>query len=166
MFSNEYRFILQSNSRRTFIRRVPDIRYNHKNINHRQRFCGAGLILWDGEIILGSRTDLHVQMTAMADEIYQDGILENHVRSFRSARGEEFCVYGCQCLSSPWKHRKRMLSIVGYHPYVLASILTRLESIRNMLDMLSQRVAALQPLPTCLTELRSALLDEGRNSER
>ncbi|GFY21342.1 uncharacterized protein TNCV_3993861 [Trichonephila clavipes] len=55
-----------------------------------------------------------------------------------------------------------MPSIGGYHPYGLASIITRLESNR-VWDMLGRRIAARQPPPTCLLELRRALLDEWCN---
>ncbi|GFV74324.1 uncharacterized protein TNCV_5127671 [Trichonephila clavipes] len=53
--------------------------------------------------------------------------------------------------------------IGGYHPYGLASILTGLESIEHVRDMLGRRIAARQPPPTCLPELRRALLDEWCN---
>ncbi|GBN07644.1 hypothetical protein AVEN_107920-1, partial [Araneus ventricosus] len=54
-----------------------------------------------------------------------------------------------------------MLSIGGYHPYGLASILTG--PIEHVWDMLDRRIAARQPPPTCLPELRRALLDEWCN---
>ncbi|GFT60432.1 DDE_3 domain-containing protein [Trichonephila clavipes] len=41
----------------------------------RHRYGGAGWLVWEG-IILGSRTDLHVQSVTMIDHIYQDVILE------------------------------------------------------------------------------------------
>ncbi|GFW84774.1 uncharacterized protein TNCV_680621 [Trichonephila clavipes] len=56
-----------------------------------------------------------------------------------------------------------MPSIGGYHPYGLASILTGLESIEHVWDMLGRRIAAHQPPSTCLPELRRALLDERCN---
>ncbi|GBN70579.1 hypothetical protein AVEN_208758-1 [Araneus ventricosus] len=43
-----------------------------------------------GRIILGSRTDLHVQSLTMTGHIYRDVILEQHVRLFRGAMGAEF----------------------------------------------------------------------------
>ncbi|GFS66043.1 transposable element Tc3 transposase [Trichonephila clavipes] len=43
-----------------------------------------------GGIILGSRTDLHVQSVTMTGHIYRDVILEQHVRLFRGAMGAEF----------------------------------------------------------------------------
>ncbi|GFX11805.1 uncharacterized protein TNCV_2995901 [Trichonephila clavipes] len=56
-----------------------------------------------------------------------------------------------------------MPSIGGYHPYGLARILTGLNSIEHVWDMLGRRIAARQPPPTCLPELRRALLDEWCN---
>ncbi|GFS83162.1 transposable element Tcb1 transposase [Trichonephila clavipes] len=50
---------------------------------------GAGSLVWRG-IILGSRTDLHVQRVTMAGLIYRDVILEQHVRLFRGAMAAEF----------------------------------------------------------------------------
>ncbi|GFU13678.1 uncharacterized protein TNCV_939181 [Trichonephila clavipes] len=56
-----------------------------------------------------------------------------------------------------------MPSIGGYHPYGLASILTGLEFNKALWDMLGRRIAARQPPPTCLSELRRTLLDEWCN---
>ncbi|GFV30265.1 DDE_3 domain-containing protein [Trichonephila clavipes] len=52
-------------------------------------YGGAGWLVWGG-IILGSRTDLHVQSVTMAGHIYRDIILEQHVRLFRGVMGAEF----------------------------------------------------------------------------
>ncbi|GFY16677.1 HTH_Tnp_Tc3_2 domain-containing protein [Trichonephila clavipes] len=43
-----------------------------------------------GGIILGSRTDLHVQSVTMTGHIYRDVILEQHVCLFRGVMGAEF----------------------------------------------------------------------------
>ncbi|KFM66908.1 Transposable element Tcb1 transposase, partial [Stegodyphus mimosarum] len=89
MFSDESRFSLQSDSRRTFIWRAPGTRYHQENIIERHRYGGAGVLVWGG-IILGSRTDLHVQIGTMTSQIYRDVILEQHVRLFRGAMGAQF----------------------------------------------------------------------------
>ncbi|GFX45296.1 transposable element Tcb2 transposase [Trichonephila clavipes] len=47
--------------------------------------------IWGG-IILGSRTDLHVQSVAMTGHIYRVIVLEQHVRLFRNAMGAEFLL--------------------------------------------------------------------------
>ncbi|GFX48207.1 transposable element Tcb2 transposase [Trichonephila clavipes] len=89
MFSDELRFSLQSDSRRTLIWRAPGIRYPQENTIERHRYGGAGWLVWGG-IILGFRTDLHVQSVTMTGLIYQDVILEQHVRLFWGAMGAEF----------------------------------------------------------------------------
>ncbi|GFU66027.1 transposable element Tcb1 transposase [Trichonephila clavipes] len=89
MFSDESRFSLQSDSRRTLIWRAPGTRYHQENTIERHRYGGAGWLVW-GRIILGSRTDLHVQSVTMTGHIYRDVILEQHVRLFRGAMGAEF----------------------------------------------------------------------------
>ncbi|GFT95994.1 transposable element Tcb1 transposase [Trichonephila clavipes] len=89
MFSDESRFSLQSDSRRTLIWRAPGTRYHQENTIERHRYGGAGLLVWGG-IILCSRTDLHVQSVTMTSRIYQDVILEQDVRLFRGAMGAEF----------------------------------------------------------------------------
>ncbi|GFW21186.1 transposable element Tcb1 transposase [Trichonephila clavipes] len=48
-----------------------------------------GSRVWGG-IILGSRTDLHVQSVTMTGHIYRDVVLEQHVRLFRVAMSAEF----------------------------------------------------------------------------
>ncbi|GFT04406.1 transposable element Tcb1 transposase [Trichonephila clavipes] len=88
MFSDESRFSLQSDSRRTLIWRAPGTRCHQENTIERHRYGGTGWLVWGG-IILGSRTDLHVQSVMMTGHIYQDVILE-HVRLFRDAMGAEF----------------------------------------------------------------------------
>ncbi|GFU80215.1 down syndrome cell adhesion molecule [Trichonephila clavipes] len=77
MFSDESRFSLQCDSRRTLLWRAPGTRYHQENTFERHRYGGAGWLVW-GEIILGSRTDLHVQSVTMTGHIYRDVILEQH----------------------------------------------------------------------------------------
>ncbi|GFS47168.1 transposable element Tcb1 transposase [Trichonephila clavipes] len=89
MFSDKSRFSLQSDSRRTLIWRAPGTHYHQENTIERHRYGGAGWLVWGG-IILGSRTDLHVQSVTTTGHIYQDVILEQHVRLFRGAIGAEF----------------------------------------------------------------------------
>ncbi|GFV45945.1 transposable element Tcb1 transposase [Trichonephila clavipes] len=89
MFSDESRFSLQSDSRRTLIWRAPGTRYHQENTIERHRYAGAGWFVWGG-IILGSRTDLHVQSVTMTGHIYREVILEQHVRLFRGSMGAEF----------------------------------------------------------------------------
>ncbi|GFU58605.1 transposable element Tcb1 transposase [Trichonephila clavipes] len=89
IFSDEYRFSLHSDSRRTLILRAPVTRYHQKNTIERHCYCCAGWLVWGG-IILGSRTDRHVQSVTRAGLIYRDVILEPHVHLLRGAMSAEF----------------------------------------------------------------------------
>ncbi|GFW00310.1 transposable element Tc3 transposase [Trichonephila clavipes] len=52
-----------------------------ENTIERHGYGGGGWLVWGG-IILGSRTDQHVQSVTMTGHIYRDVILEQHVRLF------------------------------------------------------------------------------------
>ncbi|GFV29978.1 transposable element Tcb1 transposase [Trichonephila clavipes] len=162
MFSDESKFNLQSDSRQTLIWRAPGTRYHQENTIERHRDGGAGWLVWGG-IILGSRTDLHVQSVTMTGHIYRDIILEQHVRLFRGTMGAEFLFMDnharphranivVECLQSEDITR---MDWPAYSP--------DLNPIEHVWDMLGRRIAALQPPPTCLPELRRALLDEWCN---
>ncbi|GFT07884.1 cubilin [Trichonephila clavipes] len=58
-----------------------------------------------GGIILGSRTDLHVQSVTMTGHIYRDVILKQHVRLFRGAMGAEFLFMD----DNPRPHRSNIV---------------------------------------------------------
>ncbi|GFV29462.1 HTH_Tnp_Tc3_2 domain-containing protein [Trichonephila clavipes] len=68
MFSDESRFSLQSDSRRTLIWRLPGTHYHQENTIERHRYGGAAWLVWGGNI-LGSRIDLYVQSVMMTDHI-------------------------------------------------------------------------------------------------
>ncbi|GFW65864.1 transposable element Tcb1 transposase [Trichonephila clavipes] len=129
MFSDESRFSLLSDSHRTLIWRAPGTRYHQENTIERHRYGGAGWLVWGG-IILGFRTDMHVQSETMTYH-------------FSLSIGMSF-----------WKNI-RMPSIGGYHPYGLAAYSPDLNPIEHVWDMLGRRIAARPPPPTCLPELRS-----------
>ncbi|GFT56482.1 transposable element Tcb1 transposase [Trichonephila clavipes] len=69
--------------------RAPGTHYHQENTIERHRYGGAGWLVW-GRIILGSRTDQHVQSVTMTGDIYRDVILEQHVCLFLGAMGAEF----------------------------------------------------------------------------
>ncbi|GFU43733.1 transposable element Tcb2 transposase [Trichonephila clavipes] len=162
MFSDESRFSLQSDSRRTLIWRVPGTRYHQENTIERHRYGGAGWLVWGG-IILGSRTGLHVQSVTMTGHIYRDVILEQHVRLFRGAMGAEF-------LFTDDNARPHRANIVD--ECLQLEVITRMDwpayspdmnPIEHVWEMLGQRIATRQPPPTCLPQLRMTLLDEWCN---
>ncbi|GFT14993.1 transposable element Tcb2 transposase [Trichonephila clavipes] len=164
MFSDESKFSLQSDSRRTLIWRAPGTRYHQDNTIELHRYGCAGWLarVWGG-IILGSRTDLHAQSVTMTGHICRDVILEQHVRLFRGAMGAEFLFMDDnarlhranivdECLQSEDITR---MDWPAYSP--------DLNPIDHVWDMLGRRISARQPPPTCLPELRRALLDEWCN---
>ncbi|KFM71338.1 Transposable element Tcb1 transposase, partial [Stegodyphus mimosarum] len=149
MFSDESRFSLQSDSRRTFICRAPGTRYHQENIIERHHYGGAGVLVWGG-IILGSRTDLHVQIGTMTSQIYRDVILEQHVRLFRGAIGAQFVFMD----DNARPHRANIVS-----ECLQSEDITRIDwpafspdfnPVEHMWDILGRRVAARQPSPTRL----------------
>ncbi|GFY29905.1 transposable element Tcb1 transposase [Trichonephila clavipes] len=159
MFSDESRFSLQSDSRRTLICRALGTRYHQENTIERHRYGGAGWLVW-GRIILGSRTDLHVQSVTMTGYIYQNVIVEQHIRLFRGAMGVEFLFMD----DNARPHRANIVD-----ECLQSEDITRMEwpacspnlnPIEHVWDMLGRQIAARQPLPTFLPELRRALLDE------
>ncbi|GFT40646.1 transposable element Tcb1 transposase [Trichonephila clavipes] len=129
MFSDESRFSLQYYSRRTLIWRAPGTRYHQEKSIERHRYGGARWLVWGG-IILGSRTDLHVQSVTMTGHIYRDVILEQHVRLFRGAMGAEFLFVDDNARPHCANIVDECLQSEDIHPYELASILTGLESNR------------------------------------
>ncbi|GFV72708.1 HTH_Tnp_Tc3_2 domain-containing protein [Trichonephila clavipes] len=52
MFSDESRFILQSDSHRTLIWRAPGTRYHQENTIERHRYGAAGWLVWGGNILV------------------------------------------------------------------------------------------------------------------
>ncbi|GFU23397.1 transposable element Tc3 transposase [Trichonephila clavipes] len=153
------RFSLQSDSRRTLIWRAPGTRYHQENTIERHRYGGAGWLVWGG-IILGSRTDLHVQSVTMTGHIYREVILEQHVRLCLGAMGAEFLFTDDnarphrasivdECLQSEDIIR---MNWPAYSP--------DLTPIEHVWDMLHRQIAASKLPSTCLPELRRVLLDE------
>ncbi|GFV59615.1 transposable element Tc3 transposase [Trichonephila clavipes] len=160
--SDESRFSLQSDSRWTLIWRAPGARYHQENTIERHRYGGAGWIVWGG-IILGFRTDLHVQSVTTTGHIYQNVILEQHVRLFRGTMGTEFLFMD----DNARPHRANIVD-----ECLQSDDITRMDwpayssdlnPIEPVWDMLGRQIAAHQPPPICLLELRRALLDEWCN---
>ncbi|GFV51192.1 transposable element Tcb2 transposase [Trichonephila clavipes] len=146
IFSDECRFSLQSNSRRTVIWRAPGTRYHQENTIEQHRYGGAGWIVWGG-IILGSRTDLHVQSVTMIDHIYCDVILEQHVRLFRGAVCAEFLFMDDYALPHRVKIVDECLQSEDITRMDWPVYSPDLNPIEHVWDMLVRRIATRQPLP-------------------
>ncbi|GFX90449.1 transposable element Tcb1 transposase [Trichonephila clavipes] len=162
MFSDESKFSLQSDSRRTLIWRAPGTRYHQENTIETYRYGGAGWIVWGG-IILGSRTDLHAQNLTMTGHIYRDVILEQHCRLFRGARGAEFLFMDDNARPHRTNIVDECLQLENITRMDWPAYSPNLNPIKHVLDIFGRRIAACQPPPTCLPELRRSLLDEWCN---
>ncbi|GFV59863.1 transposable element Tcb1 transposase [Trichonephila clavipes] len=92
MFFDESRFSLQSDSRRTLIRRTPGTRFHQENTIERHRYGGTGWLVWAG-IILGSRTDLHVQSVMMTGHIFWVSFWNNMYVCFGTPWVLNFCLW-------------------------------------------------------------------------
>ncbi|GFV57278.1 transposable element Tcb1 transposase [Trichonephila clavipes] len=160
MFSDESRFSLQSDSHRTLIWRAPGTRYHQENTIERHRYGGAGWLVWGG-IILGSRTDLHVQSVTMTGHIYRNVILEQHVRVFRGGMGTEFLSMDDNARPHRAKIVDECLQMEDITRMDWPAHSPDLNPIEHVCDMLGRRIAARQPPPTCLPELRRHCLMSG-----
>ena len=115
------------------------------------------MLVWGG-IVLGSRTDLHVQSGTMTGRIYQDSILEQHVHLFKGAMGAAFVFMN----DNTRPHRANIVNEC-LQSEDMTAFSPGLNPIEHVWDMLGRRVAARQPPPTCVPELRRALLAEWSN---
>ncbi|GFS91479.1 transposable element Tcb1 transposase [Trichonephila clavipes] len=99
----------------------------------------------------------------MTGHIYRDVFLEQHVRLFRGAMGAEFLFMD----DNARPHRANIVNGCLQSEYIARmdwpAYSPDLNPIEHVWDMLDRRIAARQPPPTCLPELRRALLDEWCN---
>ncbi|GFW75278.1 transposable element Tc1 transposase [Trichonephila clavipes] len=131
---DESRFSLSSDSHRILIWRERGSRNHPSDIIERDRYGGRGVLVW-GDIMLGSRTDLHIFDAGSVNGIrYCNEILLPYVRLFRGAMGLQFLF---------------MDDNAPCHPTVAAEQLLE-----------SRRLAARTLPPVTIRELRLALQDE------
>ncbi|GFS94650.1 transposable element Tc3 transposase [Trichonephila clavipes] len=149
-------FSLQSDSRRTLIWRAPGTRYHQENTIERHRHGGAGWLVWGG-IILGSRTDLHVQSVMMTGHIHRDVILEQHARLFRGAMCAEFLFMDDNARPHHANIVDECLQSEDITRMDWPAYSSDLNPIEHVWDMLGRRIVARQFPPACLPELRRAL---------
>ncbi|GBN69017.1 Transposable element Tc1 transposase [Araneus ventricosus] len=160
LFTDESRFSLKTDSRRTLIWREPGTRYLPSNVCEIDHYGGGGLMVWAG-IMLDGRTPLHVFERGTGTGVrYRDEILEPYVRLFRGAVGPEFILIDDN--SRP--HRALLVD-----EFLESEDIRRtdwparspdLNPIEHVWDVLGRVIATRNPPPRTIQEMKTALPNE------
>lgn len=160
MFTDESRFSLHNDSRRAIVWRERGTRFNPTNIVERYPFGGGGVLVWGG-IMFNGRTDLHVFAGGtVTAQRYRDEVLEPYVRLFRGAAGPHFIFMD----DNARPHRAHLvdefLEREDIHRMDWPARSPDINPIEHAWDALGRRVAARQPPPRTIPDLRNALHEE------
>ncbi|GFY36101.1 transposable element Tcb1 transposase [Trichonephila clavipes] len=99
----------------------------------------------------------------MSSQIYRDIILEQHLRLLRGTIGAEFVFMDDNARSNHESIEIKYLKSEDITRMDWAELSSGLNPVEYVGDILDQRVLAGKSPPTCLPELRRALLDEWCN---
>ncbi|GFT28159.1 uncharacterized protein K02A2.6 [Trichonephila clavipes] len=148
----------ESDSGRLLIWREQRTRYHQSNTVERHSYRGGGILVWAG-ISLGGHTDLHVFHGGTVIGLrYRDEILDPYVRPYAAAVGNDFILMD----DNARPHRARIveeyLEDHGLERMEWPARSPDLKLIEHLWDYLGREVAALNPPPRSLHELKQGLL--------
>ncbi|GFV28270.1 transposable element Tcb2 transposase [Trichonephila clavipes] len=160
LFTDDSRFSLNSDSHRILIWEERGSRNHPSNIIERDRYGGRGVLVW-GDIMLGSRTDVHIfDAGSVNGTRYCNEILLPYVRLFRGAMGLQFLFMDDNVPCHRTVATEQLLESEDIERMDWLARSPDLNPIVHVRAFLGRRLAARTLPPVTIPELRLALQDD------